>query len=118
MVFFDLVYFFFCGKTKKEIKTKQKRKNFSSQKTLKSLQTNNSSFNHRGGFSHNQADSEFCGTVVTINHVTKVTYGGCHFRFAAVVVIADKQGRFGLGTVKANDVPGAVKKQSKRLKNY
>jgi len=56
---------------------------------------------------------EFSGTVVTVNRVTKVTKGGRHFRFAAVVVIGDKNGRVGLGTGKASELPDAIKKAIK-----
>jgi len=68
--FFVLV---FLWKNRKNKEPNKKEKNFSSQKTVKSLQTIQSSFNHERGFKRNQADSEFSGTVVTINHVTKVT---------------------------------------------
>jgi small subunit ribosomal protein S5 len=54
--------------------------------------------------------------VVTIRRVTKVTKGGRHFRFAAVVVIGDKKGRVGFGTGKANEVPDAIKKAIKEAK--
>ncbi|UZQ31333.1 MAG: 30S ribosomal protein S5 [Spiroplasma phoeniceum] len=54
--------------------------------------------------------------VVTIRRVTKVTKGGRHFRFAAVLVIGDKKGRVGFGTGKANEVPDAIKKAIKEAK--
>lgn len=54
--------------------------------------------------------------VVTIRRVTKVTKGGRHFRFAAVVVIGDKKGCVGFGTGKANEVPDAIKKAIKEAK--
>ena len=45
--------------------------------------------------------------LVTVNRVAKV---GRHLRFAALVVVGDKNGHVGFGTGKAQEVPEAIRK--------
>ncbi len=53
---------------------------------------------------------EFEERVVSINRISKTVKGGRKMRFAALVVVGDKKGRFGFGTGKSGEVPDAIKK--------
>ena len=55
-------------------------------------------------------DIELKDKLVAIQRVTKVTKGGRHFSFAAIVVVGDEKSVVGHGLGKANEVTDAITK--------
>ena len=56
------------------------------------------------------SDLELKDRLVSIQRVTKVTKGGRHFRFAAIVVVGNEKGVVGYGLGKANEATAAIQK--------
>lgn len=56
------------------------------------------------------SEVELKDRLVGINRVTKVTKGGRHFSFAAIVVVGNEDGIVGHGLGKANEVTEAIAK--------
>ncbi len=59
---------------------------------------------------------EFEERVLQVKRVIKVTKGGRRFKFSALVVIGDRNGRVGYGIGKHIEVPEAIKKGTKQAK--
>ncbi len=53
-------------------------------------------------------DNQFEEKIVQINRISKKTKGGNKVRFAALVVVGDRQGKVGVGLGKSADVSNAI----------
>ena len=70
-----------------------------------------SNFNRgRGDRNAERESSEFEEKMISINRTAKTYQGGRRFRFAALVIIGDRNGRVGMGIGKAKEVPVAIEK--------
>ena len=62
--------------------------------------------------------SEFKEKLVFINRVAKVVKGGKNFRFTALMVVGDENGRIATGMGKATEIPEAVRKGIEDAKKH
>lgn len=56
------------------------------------------------------ATPEFKEKLVSVNRVAKVVKGGKNFRFSALIVVGDGNGKVGVGMGKAAEIPEAIRK--------
>jgi small subunit ribosomal protein S5 len=66
----------------------------------------------------NYRDNKFDEKIVQINRVSKKTKGGNKVRFAALVVVGDRQGKVGVGLGKSADVANAIIKAVSSAKTH
>ena len=62
--------------------------------------------------------SEFKERLVAINRVAKVVKGGKNFRFTALMVVGNENGKVGVGLGKASEIPEAVRKGVEDAKRH
>ncbi len=67
-------------------------------------------------FESEAPEQQLTDKVVNIARVAKVVKGGRRFRFSAIVVVGDGQGRVGAGLGKAHEVPEAIRKAVEQAK--
>lgn len=64
----------------------------------------------------NTKNDGFVEKLIKISRTTKVVKGGRKFRFSALVVVGDKNGKIGLGRGKSRDTSSAILKAIKKAK--
>ena len=65
-----------------------------------------------------QEAPEFKERLVSINRVAKVVKGGRNFRFSALMVVGNENGKVGVGMGKAAEIPEAVRKGIEDAKRH
>lgn len=65
-----------------------------------------------------EAEKQFDERVVYVNRVARVVRGGRRFRFQALVVAGDHNGKVGVGISKGADVAAAVSKATESAKKH
>ncbi|HEX9722137.1 MAG TPA: 30S ribosomal protein S5 [Candidatus Paceibacterota bacterium] len=70
----------------------------------------------RGRKNDSRERQESDAKLLDLARVTRVAAGGRRFRFRAVVISGDKQGRVGVGVAKGSDVAQAVEKATRQAK--
>ena len=61
-------------------------------------------------YNNNSTEQAYVEQLVALNRVSKTVKGGRVARFAALMVVGDKNGRVGVGLGKAAEVPEAIRK--------
>ena len=61
-------------------------------------------------YNNNSTEQNYVEQLVALNRVSKTVKGGRVARFAALMVVGDKNGRVGVGLGKAAEVPEAIRK--------
>ncbi len=67
---------------------------------------------------YEREQSEFKERLVSINRVAKVVKGGKNFRFTALMVVGNENGKVGVGLGKAAEIPEAVRKGIEDAKRH
>lgn len=72
--------------------------------------------NDRGGRRREEKKDPIKDEVIHIGRVAKTVKGGRNYRFTALVIAGDGEGRVGKGTGKAGEVPDAIRKASENAR--
>jgi len=72
----------------------------------------------RGRDRDDKPDDGIRSKLVAVNRVTKVVKGGRNMRFSALVVVGDGNGKVGVGTGKAAEVPEAIRKAEQNARRH